>query len=92
MIPQEEALKSLEEFLVHFGYNTVKGISIDTIKSLARIVIEENVFTYNNKYYKQVVGGAMGSAFTLTLANIFMWKWEQKLSFLQNVHKEIYCR
>lgn len=92
MIPQEEALKSLEEFLVHFGYNTVKGISIDTIKSLARIVIEENVFTYNNKYYKQVVGGAMGSAFTLTLANIFMWKWERKLSSLQNVHKEIYGR
>lgn len=92
MIPQEESLNILGEFLLHFGYNKVKGISIDTIKRLARIVIEENVFKYNNKFYKQVVGGAMGSAFTLTLANIFMWKWEHKLAFFQNVYNEIYVR
>ena len=92
MIPQEESLDVLVEFLLHFGYNKVKGVPIDAIRKLARIVIQENVFTYNNKFYRQVVGGAMGSAFTLTLANIFMWKWECKLSRLQSVYGELYGR
>ena len=89
MLPQEESLDVLVEFLVRFGYNKVNGIPIDAIRKLARIVIEENVFMYENKFYRQLVGGAMGSAFTLTLANIFMWKWKQTLSHEQNLMKEI---
>ena len=73
MIPQEEAIAILRRFLVHFGYNQVKGMTLDAIESLARIVLTENVFIYENKYYRQIKGGAMGSAFTLTLANIFMF-------------------
>ena len=34
----------------------------------------------------------MGSAFTLTLANIFMWKWETVLVRRQQVSTEIYGR
>jgi hypothetical protein len=30
------------------------------------------VFIYEKKFYPQVIGGVMGSAFTLTLANILM--------------------
>ena len=80
------------EFLIHYGYNKVKGIPLDAIRKLARIVIEENVFIYENKFYKQIVGGAMGSAFTLTLANIFMWKWEKRLVLKQMASNEIYGR
>jgi hypothetical protein len=76
---QAESPNILMEFLIHYGYTKVKGIPPDTIRKLARIVIEENVFIYENKYYKQIVGSAMGSAFTLTLVNIFMWKWEKVL-------------
>ena len=43
MLPQEESLNVLIEFLIQYGY-------------------------------RQIIGGAMGSAFTLTSANIFMWK------------------
>jgi len=32
----------------------VKGIDPATIRELARIVIEENVFVYRNKYYQQI--------------------------------------
>jgi hypothetical protein len=71
MLPQEESLDILTEFLLHFGYHKVKGIPIDAIRKLARIVITENVFIYEKKFYRQVIRGAMGSAFTLTLANIF---------------------
>jgi len=52
----------------------------------------ENVFFYENKYYHQIKGGAMGSPFTLTLANIFMWDWEQKLVQHQRDSNELYGR
>jgi hypothetical protein len=83
MLPQEESLDILTEFLIEFGYHKVKGIPIDAIWKLARIVITENVFIYEKKFYRQVIVGAMGSAFTLTLANIFMWKWK-KNGFVDN--------
>jgi hypothetical protein len=92
MLPQVESLNILTEFLVHFGYHKVRGVPIDAIRKLARIVITENVFVYEKKFYRQVVGGAMGSAFTLTLANIFMWKWEKQLVDRQLASQEIYGR
>jgi hypothetical protein len=92
MIPQEEAIAILRRFLVHFGYTQVKGMTLDAIESLARIVLTENVFIYENKYYRQIKGGAMGSAFTLTLANIFMWDWEQKIAEKQRNSNELYGR
>ncbi len=73
MLPQEESLDVLTKFLLQFGYHKVTGIPIHAIRKLARIVITENVFIYEKKFYRQVIGDAMGSAFTLTLANIFMW-------------------
>ncbi len=92
MLPQEESLDVLTEFLLQFGYRKVKGIPIDAIRKLARIVITENVFIYEKKFYRQVIGGAMGSPFTLTLANIFMWKWEKQLVHRQLASNEIYGR
>ncbi|CAF4569084.1 unnamed protein product, partial [Rotaria socialis] len=72
MLPQE-ALNTLMTFLHAHGYRKVKGISIDTIKKVASIILKDNVFGYGNKIYKQITGGAMGSSFTLTLANIFIY-------------------
>ena len=92
VIPQEEAIAILRRFLVHFGYTQVKGMTLDAIESLARILLTENVFIYENKYYRQIKGGAMGSAFTLTLANIFMWDWEQKIGEKQRNSNELYGR
>ncbi|CAM4851204.1 unnamed protein product, partial [Rotaria magnacalcarata] len=68
MLPQEEALDTLMTFLHAHGYRKVKGISIDTIKKLASIILKDNVFAYGKKIYKQTTGGAMGSSLTLTLA------------------------
>ena len=92
MLPQEEALNILVEFLNVYGYTKVKGIPVETIKILASIVLEENVFVYGKKIYRQVLGGAMGSSFTLTLANIFMWKWQKELVRRQDMTGEFYGR
>jgi hypothetical protein len=92
MLPQEESLDILTEFLLQYGYHKVNGVPLDAIRKLARLVITENVFIYEKKFYRQVIGGAMGSSFTLTLANIFMWKWEKALVQRQLTSNEIYGR
>ncbi|CAF4546002.1 unnamed protein product, partial [Rotaria socialis] len=92
MLPQQEALNILVEFLHVHGYRKVKGIPLDTIRKLAFIVLEQNVCVYDKKIYKQVLGGAMGSSFTLTLANIFMWKWQKELARRQDITGEFYGR
>ncbi|CAF3626099.1 unnamed protein product, partial [Rotaria socialis] len=74
MLPQEETLDTLMTFLHVHRYRKVKGISIDSIKKLASIILKNNVFAYGKNIYKQTTGGAMGSSLTLTLANIFMSK------------------
>lgn len=92
MLPQEEALNTLVEFLQVHQYTQVKGIELETIRELGAIVLQENVFVYGKKIYKQILGGAMGSAFTLTLANIFMWKWQKELVRRQDITGEFYGR
>jgi hypothetical protein len=92
MLPQEESISILKKFLLHFNHTHVHGMSIEAIEQLARIVLTENVFIYENKYYRQVIGDAMGSPFTLTLANIFMWNWEQELVENQRNSNELYGR
>jgi hypothetical protein len=89
MLPQEESINVRTEFLFEHGYHKVQGVSIDAIRKLARIVLTENVFIYEKKFYRQIVVGAMGSAFTLTLANTFMWKWEKELVRRQEASNEI---
>ncbi|CAF1393045.1 unnamed protein product [Adineta ricciae] len=91
-LPQEKSLDILTEFLLEHGYIKVNTVSIDAIRKLARLVLTENIFTYEKRFYRQVVGGAMGSAFTLTLANVFMWKWEKRLAQQQLNTNEIYRR
>ena len=92
MLPQDEALNILMEFLHVHGYKKVKGINLDTIRKLASKVLKENVFAYGKKIYKQTTGGAMGSSFTLTLANIFMWKWQKKFVEEQSSTGEYFGR
>jgi hypothetical protein len=92
MLPQEESIAILKQFLEHFQYTHVQGMTINAIESLARIVLMENVFFYEQKYYHQIKGGAMGSPFTLTLANIFMWHWEKKLVEQQRNSNGLYGR
>jgi hypothetical protein len=92
MLPQEESLKILAEFLHENHCEKINGISIETIIELARLVLQENVFVYEKKFYRQIIGGAMGSAFTLTLANIFMWKWQKETILSKIPSHECYGR
>ena len=93
MIPRDGALEALGRFLVQ---NLVQGkignLSVDTILKLARVVLDTNYFVYDQKYYRQIKGGAMGSPFTMTLANVYMLEWEQSLIESQLRQGELYGR
>jgi hypothetical protein len=43
---------------------------------IARLILDSNYFVYNDKYYRQIRGGAMGSAFTQVLSNIQRALWQ----------------
>jgi hypothetical protein len=93
MIPRNGALEALGRFLCQHSLNGKFGnLSVDTILKLARLVLDTNYFVYDNKYYRQIKGGAMGSAFTMTLANVYMLEWEQPLVEMQICHRELYGR
>jgi hypothetical protein len=75
MIPRDEALQVLQQFLFKYAQNgKINGMTIDTLMKMARLVLNTNCFVYQNKYYQQIRDGAMGSPFTMTLANIYMLK------------------
>ena len=86
------AFRRITEFLRVHGFTKVKSIDLDTIRTLASMVLKDNVFVYGKHIYKQIIGGAMGSSFTLTLANIFMWKWQKELVRQQDITGEFYGR
>ena len=50
----------------------VKGISKNDFRDLLHLATKESFFTFNNKFYIQVYGVAMGSPLGIILANIFL--------------------
>ncbi len=58
-------LEALGRFCVKHSNPGITGtLTIDQIMKIARLIFDTNYFAYNDKYYKQIRGGAMGSAFT----------------------------
>ena len=50
----------------------IKGISKNDFRDLLNLATKESFFTFNNKFYIQVDGVAMGSPLGPILANIFL--------------------
>ena len=93
MIPRDGALAALGRFLIRHSQNgKINGMIVDTLMKMARLVLNTNCFAFETKYYQQIRGGAMGSPLTMTLANIYMYEWEQTLIEYQQTHNELYGR
>jgi hypothetical protein len=80
MIPQIEGVLSLKKMFDHHKLTKVNGLNTEAIIRLARFVMKNNYFKYNSQYYHQIRGGAMGSPLTLTIANCYMFFYEQKIT------------
>ena len=93
MIPRQGALEALARFCIkHSKQGKIGSFALDHIMKTARLILDTNCFAYNQKYYRQIRGGAMGSAFTQVLANVYMYEWEQDLIQYQKQHNGIYGR
>ena len=93
MIPRQGTREALMRFLVqHLHRGRIGTLSINDIMQMARPVLNTNYFAYKDQCYLQIRGGAMGSAFTMTLANIYMLEWEQPLVEHQQASGELYSR
>ncbi|CAF3924473.1 unnamed protein product [Rotaria sordida] len=79
MVPQIEGVLSLKKMLDHLKLKQVSGLKIETIIRLSRFVMQNNYFSYEGQYYHQIRRGAMGSPLTLTIANCYMFFYEQQI-------------
>ncbi|CAF1538052.1 unnamed protein product [Adineta ricciae] len=79
VIPHVEGVLSLKSMLDHLKLKKVNNVRTEAILRLARFVMKNNYFKYNGQYYHQVRGGAMGSPLALTIANCYMFFYEQNI-------------
>ena len=79
MIPQVEGVLSLKKMLDYLNLKQVQDLKTEAILRLARFVIQNNYFKYDGQYYHQIRGGAMGFPLTLTIANCYMFFFQQAI-------------
>ena len=76
-IPLEETINICVDNLYNDNENP-PNIPKHDFRNLLNIATKETFFMFNNIYYKQVDGVAMGSPLGPALANIFMCSFESK--------------
>ena len=76
-IPLDETIDICIDSLYKDDENTPKILK-DVFHNLLTVATKESFFMFNNKFYKQIDGVAMGSPLGPALANIFMCNFENK--------------
>lgn len=72
-IPTDQGLASTKKMLLTLGLPDKK---INYIIELMNIILTHNDFKYNQQWYLQILGCAMGVPFAPCYANIFLHDWE----------------
>ncbi len=74
-IPHKEGIESM----IHFLSERVDSVpSNECIETLSEIVLSHNYFIFQNDFFIQRRGVAMGSAFAPSFANLYMASFEEK--------------
>ena len=74
-IDNQDAFEAVKE---SFNKNPDPKRPDKQILELLKICLENNDFTFNDEWFLQVGGTAMGKQFAPNYANLFMAKWEQE--------------
>ena len=82
-IPHQAGLKALKEALEK---RDIKKIPTEDLVKMAEFVLNNNIFEFNSKAYRQKSGTAIGIKFTPPYACIYMGEVEQK--FLKTQSKK----
>lgn len=88
-IPHEDGLEAIHTALTD---HPSPHIDADTATYLARMVLENNSFAFNDEYFLQTQGTAMGTKMAPTYANIFMDQLERKILAPQELQPNIWKR
>ena len=90
-IPHQEGIEACREALHSTVESNPIRPDVNTLIVLLEIVLKYNTFEFNNKYYKQIQGTAMGTKLAPAYANIFMGKLEHSI-FSQAPLKPIFYK
>ena len=71
-VPINETIDIIIENLFPEESSTVNGICRDEFKKLLELASKDSFFMFNNTFYKQTDGVAMGSPLGPTFANAFL--------------------
>ena len=84
-IPIKEGLDAFKDTLEK---RSDKSVPTDFILKLLKLIMEQNIFTFNEEYWLQLLGTCMGTRVAPTYANLFMGVLEQKIleNFPPNLH------
>jgi hypothetical protein len=72
----EDVLNKITDFMkdkIDSNYITIKGFNM-----ILNLILQNNYISFNNKYYKQIKGVAMGSISSPTIANLYLSILEDK--------------
>ena len=75
-IPHGEGLEAIREAL---DRRENPGVATDTLVGLASLVLENNYFEFNDRFYRQEMGTAIGTKFAPAYANLFITRLEERL-------------
>ena len=70
--------EKVEQLALSLEYNTIPKIPKDDLLSLLNVATKQSFFMFNNEFYKQVDGIALGSPLGPALAYILMCSFENK--------------
>ena len=74
-IPHREGIDACRHYLSNCNYTT-STIRTEAFCDLIRIILNMNIFEFNNTYYLQTHGTAMGTRMAPSYANLFLAKFE----------------
>ncbi len=87
-IDLKHALIVISEFIaINFESSLISSLGFFTI---LKLVFDNNIFKYNHKHFKQIIGIAMGSKSGPSIANIYIWILER--NFLSLYDPLLYVR
>ncbi|XP_072410591.1 uncharacterized protein [Chiloscyllium punctatum] len=72
--------------------NTNNCQSPNTILQLIHFILDHNVFTFDNQFFIQTHGTAMGTKFAPQYVNIFMHRFKQEFFSMQDLQPTLYTR
>uniref|UniRef100_A0A8C5QJ44 Reverse transcriptase domain-containing protein n=1 Tax=Leptobrachium leishanense TaxID=445787 RepID=A0A8C5QJ44_9ANUR len=87
IIPHEKGLEAIEYFLKQT--DTLQPEQTVFILEGIRLILENNYFYFNDDFFLQLNGTAMGTRFAPSYANLFMAHWEE--SFLSLYPENLVC-